>query len=75
MPTESEALERVRIGARIRALRTDRGLTVEALAAAVGCSRPHLSNIEGGRSRADTATRTTIAGVLGLSLDELEQAS
>ena len=75
MSNVGEALDRVRIGARVRALRIDQGLTARQLAEKTGCSRPHISNIESGRSRATEDQRRAIAAALGIQLEDLEVAS
>ena len=75
MSSVGEALDRVRVGSRIRALRIDQNLTARQLADKTGCSRPHISNIESGRSRASEDQRRAIAGALGVSLEDLEVAS
>ncbi|MGY2049577.1 helix-turn-helix domain-containing protein [Methylobacterium sp. JK268] len=56
---------------RIRALRRRRGLTVEALAAAVGVHKGHLSRIERGQKAPSLATLEALAGVLGAPMAEL----
>lgn len=73
--TPEEAASRARIGARIRELRQAKGLAARELAAAAGCSRVHISNIEAGRSRATYDTRLAIAEALGIGVIELEMAS
>jgi transcriptional regulator with XRE-family HTH domain len=58
--------EQERIGATVRALREARGLTLDDLAAAVGLSRPYLSNIEAGRKRIKAERIPTFAAALGV---------
>ena len=72
MPTVEEALKRHRDGVRIRELREQRGMTVTRLAELVGCSRPHMSNIELGHSPVAPGYRALIAAALGVTLTELE---
>lgn len=64
------------IGQRVRALRTNRGLTQAQLAAAVGVSRPSITNIEAGR-QGDIGVLLTLrlAVVLGVGLADLTFAS
>jgi len=72
MPTQREAIDRVRVGARIRKLRTERGILGKQLAEAIGCSDTHVYNIEAGRSRATAAARAAIAQLLGVQLEDIE---
>ena len=60
-------------GARLRALRQARGLSITAVADAAGIHRTHLSNLESG-ARDNPAWRTVQALVrtLGCSYQELE---
>ena len=61
------------IGARIRQVRVDKGLTQVDLAAAIGVSRAHLTNVEGGNgglaldklSVLARETGTTVAWLIG----------
>lgn len=75
MASPLEALDRIRVGARIRELRTERGVTGADLARGIGVTRGHIANIESGRSRATNQTRHAIAGVLGVAVEQLEVAS
>lgn len=59
------------VGARIRDLRTDRGLTQEDLADLVGVRQGAISEYETGRKGMMLATAVTFADALGVSLDEL----
>src|SRR5690349_20394167 len=59
------------IGRRIRQLRTDRGMTLEELAAAVGRAPSQLSMIENGRREPKLTLLQTIARALGATLDHL----
>lgn len=58
-------------GARVRAVRLRRGLTLEALGAAAGVSRATLSNIERGEHSPSLTAATKVAGALGVSLGQL----
>ena len=62
------------IGRRIRQLRTDRGMTLEELAAAVDRAPSQLSMIENGRREAKLTMLRTIARALGTTLDALLEA-
>ena len=61
------------IGARIRAARTEKGLTQADLAAAIGVTRSHLTNVEGGNDALSLdklsilarETETTVAWLIG----------
>lgn len=55
----------------IRALRRERGLSQEALAAAVGINAKHLSEIERANKEPRATTIARIAHALGLSPAEL----
>lgn len=59
------------IGTRIKVRRTEKKLTQEMLASAVGISNPHMSNIERGKTKVSLGTLTDIANVLETTLDEL----
>lgn len=56
------------VGARVRALRTDRGLTLSALARAAGIGKASLSELEQGRRNPTLATLYAVAGPLGVPL-------
>lgn len=62
------------IGRRIRQLRTDRGMTLEELAAAVDRAPSQLSMIENGRREAKLTMLRSIARALGTALDALLEA-
>jgi transcriptional regulator with XRE-family HTH domain len=70
-----EALDRVRVGTRIRELRKAHSLTARDLANGIGCSEAHVFNIESGRSRATVETRLAIAELLNIGIEEIEKAS
>jgi transcriptional regulator with XRE-family HTH domain len=61
----------LRLGARVRALRTERGWSLEALAHASGVSRSMLSQIEREQANPTLAVTMRIAGAFGLSLGDL----
>jgi transcriptional regulator with XRE-family HTH domain len=60
-----------RIGARIRHLRTERDLTLEALAHQAGVSRAMLSRIERGESSPTAQLLNKVCGALGVTLSTL----
>ena len=59
------------IGARIRAVRTEKKITQEQLAEAVGVGTSHISHIETGNGTASLETIIQIINVLDCSADEL----
>lgn len=59
------------VGARIRALREERGLTLTALAAAAGIGKGSLSELESGRRNPTLDTLYAVAGPLGIPLGAL----
>ena len=59
------------LGERIREKRVKKGLTQDKLAAAIGVSNPHVSNIERGRTKVSLPTLVDICNVLDTTLDEL----
>jgi transcriptional regulator with XRE-family HTH domain len=73
--TTTEALDDafigVSLGRRIRAVRTEKKLSMRALAAAADISQPFLSQIEGGRTMPSILTLFKLAKVLDLSPSEL----
>lgn len=62
-----------RIGPALREARTAKGLSLRALAGAVGVSASQLSQIETGKSQASVSTLYELVSHLGLSLDALLQ--
>lgn len=58
-------------GARIRAVRTERGLSLSALAAAAGVGKATLSELEAGRRNPTLDTLYALAGPLGVPLAAL----
>lgn len=55
----------------IKVWREYRGLTQQQLAAAVGISKPYLSQIETGKRKGTTEILSAIAKAVGVSLDEV----
>jgi transcriptional regulator with XRE-family HTH domain len=62
---------RKRFGARIRKLRTDRGLSQEALADLAGLHRTYIGSVERGEQNLSLLNIERIAATLGVSLAEL----
>lgn len=58
----------IAVGARIRALRTERGLSLSALAAAAEIGKGSLSELESGRRNPTLDTLYAVAGPLGVPL-------
>ena len=59
------------VGARIRALRTERGLSLSSLAAEAGIGKGSLSELETGRRNPTLDTLYALAGPLGVPLASL----
>ena len=59
------------IGTKVKALRSDRGLSGRKLAAAAGVSQPFLSQLESGQTSVAIATLYRIAGALGVGPADL----
>lgn len=59
------------LGARVRVLRAERGLTLSALAAVAGIGKGSLSELEGGQRNPTLATLYALAGPLGVPLATL----
>lgn len=68
---DDEPVDPLTIGRRIRRLRTDRGLTLEELAAAVDRAPSQLSMIENGRREPRLTLLQAIARALGSSIDAI----
>src|SRR6478735_3244135 len=68
---DDEEVDPLTIGRRIRQLRTDRGMTLEELAAAVDRAPSQLSMIENGRREPKLTLLQAIARALGSSLDAI----
>ncbi len=62
------------LGSRVRALRRERGLTQEQLAALAGVSRQMVGAVEAGRHLPRVDAAVALAGVLGTSVEELLEA-
>lgn len=63
-----DQLEAMRIGQRLRALRTERGMTILELAAKAGVSSGSISQIERGASNPSISTLQRIRAALGVTL-------
>jgi transcriptional regulator with XRE-family HTH domain len=63
-----EQLEAMKIGQRLRALRTERGLTILELAAKAGVSSGSISQIERGASNPSVSTLQKLRAALGVTL-------
>lgn len=63
------------LGKAIRQLRTERGMTQEALAHAAGVTVSHLSTIERGHSNPTWATVKAVAAALDSAIDKLASLS
>ncbi|CCH78074.1 Predicted transcriptional regulator [Nostocoides japonicum T1-X7] len=59
------------VGARLRAVRQSRGLTLEALASAAGMSASTLSRLESGKRQASLELLLPVTRRLGIRLDDL----
>jgi len=70
-PAETAAGTLLPLGPRVRALRTQRGLTLVQLAALADLSHPFLSQLERGLARPSMASLEKIASALGTSVVEL----
>ena len=68
---DDEEVDTLTIGRRIRRLRTDRGMTLEELAATVDRAPSQLSMIENGRREPKLTLLQAIARALGSTLDAL----
>lgn len=60
----------IKLGRRIRVLRTERGMTQAILADHAELTREHLSELENGRKEAGIRTLSRIAGALGVTLSK-----
>lgn len=61
----TDATEASAIGARVRALRTERGLSMRDLAAEAGVSQPFVSKLENGQQLPSVPTVYALAAALG----------
>lgn len=71
----AEASIDCRLGARIRALRTERNLTLDGLAEAADVSRAMLSRVERGESSPTAQLLVKVSGGLGVTLSALFAAA
>jgi transcriptional regulator with XRE-family HTH domain len=65
------AEETVQMGAALRAVREDRGLSLREVARRVGVSPSFVSQVETGKANPSVGTLYALVGVLGTSLDDL----
>jgi predicted transcriptional regulator/DNA-binding Xre family transcriptional regulator len=65
------ALDALTIGRRIRQLRVDRGLTLDALGSALGRAASQVSVIENGKRELKLSELQRIGRILGVTIDEL----
>ena len=72
---EEDADRSVDIGARVKAFRTDRRMTLRQLADAVQTTASFISQFERGLSGANTSTLMRIANALGVSISDLFEDS
>ncbi len=70
-PRLAQPLWREVLGARLRRLRKQRGLTLTELAARSGVSAQYLSEVERGRKEPSSEMIAAITGALGLTLIQL----
>ena len=64
-------LDFVRIGQRIREVRTDKKLTQDYLADKTGVNVSHISNIENGKVKVSLTLLVAIANTFGVTIDYL----
>ena len=67
----AEAVSSERLGARVRDLRRERGLTLEALAEGSGVSRAMISKVERGEKNPTLVVAAKLAEGLGVTLSQL----
>lgn len=65
----------IEIGPTIRALRLERGMTLDQLAAGAGISASHLSRLERGQAEPSFTVAAALAKTIGVSLSELVEAA
>ena len=65
----------IEIGATIRALRLERGMTLDQLASEADISASHLSRLERGQAEPSFTVAASLAKSIGVSLSELVKAS
>ena len=62
------------LGARIRSLRESKGLTQEQIAEKMNCTRQKYARLEKGLIDISYASLTTVAQVLGITIEEITSA-
>jgi transcriptional regulator with XRE-family HTH domain len=65
----------IEIGPTLRALRLERGMTLDQLAAAAGISASHLSRLERGQAEPSFTVASALAHSIGVTLSELIDAA
>ncbi len=70
-PQDDDMLDSLTIGRRIRQLRTDRGLTLDDLGAALGRAASQVSVIENGKRELKLSELQKLARILDVTVDEL----
>jgi XRE family transcriptional regulator, fatty acid utilization regulator len=70
-PQDESMLDTLTIGRRIRALRTERGMTIEDVAAGLDRAPSQVSVIENGRRELKIGELQKLARILGVPLDQL----
>ena len=68
---DEEMLDSLTVGRRIRQLRTDRGLTLDDLGAALGRAASQVSVIENGKRELKLGELQKLARILSVSMDDL----
>lgn len=68
---DDDLLDSLTIGRRIRQLRSDRGLTLDELGAALGRAASQISVIENGKREPKLSELQKIARILGVTIDDL----
>lgn len=71
---EDEGMDSLTIGRRVRQLRTDRGLTLDDLGAALGRAASQVSVIENGKRELKIGELQKLARILGVTVDDLLKA-
>lgn len=64
-------VDRKRVGARLRRLRTEKGLTPTNVAAAIGCDRTGIHHVEAGRYGLTVALVLDLARLYGTTAEDL----